>query len=215
MKKKQLKHCVLFVLVFAIAYTFCLSLVSAEGSAVKSGTDQGYSYAVLEDNSACITKYSNGGDVVIPESLGGHSVTAIGERAFDRNQEVTSVTIPEGVISIDANAFYWCGNMTAVTLPDSLQQIGPEAFGMCNALKTINLSKKHQYFELKNGVLFNKPEKTLIFYPLTKKIPIIQFRTEHFTSHSRLSALMNIFNLSRFRNPFLRSERMPSIAVSA
>ncbi len=169
MKMKQLKRRVSLMLVFVIACTFCLSLGTAEGSTGKSESDQGYTYTILEDNSACITKCSNGGDVIIPESLGGHSVTAIGERAFDRNQKITSVTIPEGVITIDAYAFYWCGSLTVVTLPDSLQQIGPDAFGYCTALKTINLSKKHEFFELKNGVLFNKPEKTLILYPLTKK----------------------------------------------
>jgi hypothetical protein len=43
------------------------------------------------------------GDVVIPERLGGIRVTAIGERAFDKDDfyfKITSVVIPDSVTDI-------------------------------------------------------------------------------------------------------------------
>ena len=80
----------------------------------QTGNSNGYTYTVLEDGSACITKCSLGGDLTIPEQLDGHPVTVIGERSFDRNQELEKLTIPEGVTAIGSHAFYWCGNLTEV-----------------------------------------------------------------------------------------------------
>jgi hypothetical protein len=74
-----------------------------------------------------ITKYV-GWDaaVVIPETVNGIQVTAIGNNAFSRN-DLTSVTIPNGVVSIGEEAFS-PNNLTRVTIPDSVTSIGERAF---------------------------------------------------------------------------------------
>ena len=130
---------------------------------------KGYTYIILEDNSACITKCSLGGDLTLPEQLDGHPVTMIGERSFDRNQKLEKLTIPEGVTTIGSQAFYWCGNLTEVSIPYSLDTMGVNPFDMCTSLTTFNIPKDHPVFEVKGGVLFNKAEKILICYPPTKK----------------------------------------------
>ena len=48
---------------------------------------------------------SCGFDVVIPDMIGGKKVTSIGNSAFTSNQ-LTSVVIPDSVISIGEGAFY-------------------------------------------------------------------------------------------------------------
>jgi hypothetical protein len=56
------------------------------------------------------------------------SVTSIGVGAF-ANGGLTSVTIPEGVISIPAQAFVNCSNLTSVTIPNSVTRIGDSLYG--------------------------------------------------------------------------------------
>lgn len=62
-----------------------------------------------------ITKY-NGTDtvVVIPPTISSWPVTKIGEAAFQDNTTITSVTIPDSVTEIGANAFAGCTNLTSV-----------------------------------------------------------------------------------------------------
>ena len=79
------------------------------------------------DAAGVITKY-NGWDaaVVIPETVNGIRVTAIGNNAFSSN-DLTSVTIPRGVISIGREAFR-NNKLNRVTIPDSVTSIGNRAF---------------------------------------------------------------------------------------
>lgn len=44
--------------------------------------------------------------------------------------------IPEGITSIEENAFEGCTNLTTVILPGSLKHIGRNAFVDCKSLKT-------------------------------------------------------------------------------
>ena len=71
-------------------------------------------------------KYS--GKVVIPESVEfkgiSHSVTGIGEEAFNECDGLTSVIIPNSVKSIGSGAFCRCDGLTSVTIPNSVKSIG-------------------------------------------------------------------------------------------
>ncbi|MBP0972879.1 MAG: leucine-rich repeat protein [Oscillospiraceae bacterium] len=58
---------------------------------------------------------------------------------FPAGKADTSYTIPDGVASIDANAFYGCNDLTTITLPDSLTSIGAEAFSRCAGLTSITI----------------------------------------------------------------------------
>lgn len=82
------------------------------------------------------------GSVSIPETVTNngteYSVTTIGEHAF-QGSAVTSVSMPEGIISIDYNAFKGCQNLESVTLPESLTTLGSYAFYSCKLLKTIKI----------------------------------------------------------------------------
>lgn len=63
-----------------------------------------------------IKKY-NGNDAVvnIPSEINGIPVETIGNAAFQDNTTITSVTIPDSVTEIGANAFAGCTNLTSVT----------------------------------------------------------------------------------------------------
>lgn len=155
---------------FLLSFFLILSGLNAGlAETAQTGNSNGYTYTVLEDGSACITRCLLGGDLTIPDQLDGHPVTVIGEQSFDRNQELEKLTIPEGVTAIGSHAFYWCGNLTEVSIPYSLVTMGVNPFDMCSSLTTFSVPKDHPVFEVKSGVLFNKTEKILICYPQTRK----------------------------------------------
>ncbi|MGK0292863.1 MAG: reprolysin-like metallopeptidase [Pseudomonadales bacterium] len=65
-------------------------------------------------------------DLVIPETINGVTVTAIGDGAFAASN-IVSVTIPNSVTSIGDYAFL-TNNLTSVTFSDSVTVIGKNAF---------------------------------------------------------------------------------------
>ncbi len=73
---------------------------------------------------------------VIPES-----VTSIGADAFWCSQ-LTSVTIPDGMISIGKGAFEFCRSLTSITIPDSVTSIGEGAFSACSALESVRIGNR-------------------------------------------------------------------------
>jgi hypothetical protein len=78
-------------------------------------------------------------NVVIPDRIDRFPVTVIGKRAFDGFTEITSVTLPEGITSIEEMAFFGCAQLANVTLPSSLTFIGNWAFGWCKSLGSITI----------------------------------------------------------------------------
>ncbi|HEY3762500.1 MAG TPA: leucine-rich repeat domain-containing protein [Verrucomicrobiae bacterium] len=91
------------------------------------------------DASLTITGYIGTNDVLfLPANVNGYPVTSIGQSAFERNFNLTSVTIPDGVTNIDVAAFYW-SSVTNVTIPDSVTSIGDDAFGLCFSMPGITI----------------------------------------------------------------------------
>ena len=98
-----------------------------------------YDYSI--QNGMCtITKYKGSdSSVIIPSIIENCPVTTIGSNAFDSNEALISVSIPDTVTRIDENAFYGCFNLEQITLPNNLQYIGSKALGFCWELTTISL----------------------------------------------------------------------------
>lgn len=81
------------------------------------------------------------GDIIIPQTLGGIPVTAIGEKAFYYCSGITSVLIDDNITSIGKAAFAFCGALSEVVLPDTIEEIPDETFYMCFNLTNASLSK--------------------------------------------------------------------------
>ncbi len=79
------------------------------------------------------------GHIVLPETIEGYPVTAIGLAAFFGCETITGVVIPESVTDIGANAFHTCKNLETAVLPDNLTELKKGAFYGCSALKIISL----------------------------------------------------------------------------
>jgi hypothetical protein len=76
-------------------------------------------------------------EIRIPPRIQGLPVTAIGQSAFQEYDEITSVTIPNGVTSIEKQAFYGCTSLASITIPDSVTSIGQSAFSGCESLTSV------------------------------------------------------------------------------
>ena len=57
------------------------------------------------------------GDLVVPETIDGHPVVAIGASAFRNCTNMTSVVVPNSVASIGSAAFSGCSSLTNMVLP--------------------------------------------------------------------------------------------------
>ena len=77
------------------------------------------------------------GDVVIPEYANGYKVVAIGDNAFSYCNDVSSVTMSDGITDIGYRAFYACSFLTSLDIPGSVTNIGEEAFLGCLAVRNI------------------------------------------------------------------------------
>jgi hypothetical protein len=77
---------------------------------------------------------STAGTVEIPQSLGGRSVTEIGEGAFSWCSSVTSLTLPATVTAIHEDAFYRMNSLSVLKfLGDEPVEVGDGAFARVNS----------------------------------------------------------------------------------
>ncbi len=82
--------------------------------------------------------------ISVKESVSGEYVVkedtkSVGGEAFYKCKNLTSVTLPDGVISIEDRTFASCSNLTSITIPDSVTSIGDSAFMYCTSLASITI----------------------------------------------------------------------------
>lgn len=158
-----------------------------------------YEYTI-SNNEATITKFvgyakKNNNyvtDIAIPESINGYVVRHIGQKAFYSSQLLTSVKLPNTILTIDDDAFHFCRalkiinvpegvtkigkmafrycdeNLTNIHVPESVDFIGDRAFHHCDKLNNISVAENNKNYSSQNGILFDKSKQTLIHYPRTK-----------------------------------------------
>lgn len=123
-------------------------------------------------------------NVVIPMNTDGGMVSIIGVKSF-MNQKITSIIIPDSIITIQENAFYKCfqletvhlGNgiieieakvfynctsLNNISLPNSLEFLGEYAFAYCSNLKTIYIENSLE--KLPVGVFYECKSLTDIYF---------------------------------------------------
>lgn len=122
-----------------------LTAVTAE-----TAYENGFSFDII-DGKAILTEYSGQDeDIVIPDSVNGITVVAIGDSVFKNNKTVKTVEIPKHIQSIGTEAFRGCVNLTSVNIfkkkadgkkyrADELDlvYIGRLAFAGCTGLSNI------------------------------------------------------------------------------
>lgn len=167
--KKKLRVILLGVYIASISI-FALSSCSIFGDADNDGDDivdkkpGEIKYELLLDDTYKVTGFSGDpiGELTIPSTHNGKSVTVIGEHsfsgwsgwvnitisdsvttienyAFSRCSGLTNVTIGSGVKTIGYGAFENCTGLANIVLPNGLERIGSEAFYGCSKLTNITL----------------------------------------------------------------------------
>lgn len=102
-------------------------------------------------------------EVEIPEG-----VVTIAENAMASHPEIFSVTFPDSLRRIEADAFQACYSMPRVYFPRGVEYIDPRAFDECAGIYAFDVDKYNFHYTSKDGVLYDKNKMTLIQYPKSK-----------------------------------------------
>lgn len=111
--------------------------------------------------SGIVIKYIGKNEIVIiPEGI-----RELAPCLFWDNQFVKEIKLPNSLVNISGDTFYNCTNLEKVTIPVNVKFMGNNPFAGCPKLNLINESP---YFNLIDGVLYNKDFTRLIYYPISK-----------------------------------------------
>lgn len=95
--------------------------------------------AVFESKDGAIYTKSDGKLFAWPTAKGGEITLYDDVKAnmFDKNKNITKVTLGEGVTSVGNYAFRQCTNLTEVTFSNTVTSIGSNAFNGCTSLSKV------------------------------------------------------------------------------
>lgn len=177
--------------------------------AALAASDGDFEYQELDDGTVILTNYKGDEkDLVLPDELGGKSVSTLSTDAFSRCTELRSVTIPLSIVEIIENPFRpW---------DDS------NPFLYCEKLEAIHVSPDHPTLAEIDGVLFRKAEKQLLSYPAAKAgasydVPqgVAAIEDEAFSGNDKLrSVSLPDSVLTVGRNPFYDCRHLLEITVA-
>ena len=90
-------------------------------------------------NNGSFNTYS--GNVIIPATVTNegttYNVVSIGYQSFKDCTDLTTISLPEGIVYLMNEAFMNCSSLTSITLPSTLSTIYNNVFVGCNSLSTI------------------------------------------------------------------------------
>ncbi len=87
----------------------------------------------LSNGKASITKYvGDGGNIIIPKTLGGGEVSKIEKDAFYNSKALTGVEIPATVEEVGERAFMGCSGLTSIRIPKTVTKWGYSVFSGTN-----------------------------------------------------------------------------------
>ena len=106
-----------------------------------------FEYVISDDGTAKITACTKKGDIVIPSTIDGYTVTQLEQRLFYGLFDITHITIP-----------------ATVKAPGNYDYV----FSYCYDLQEIEVDEDNPYLESRDGVLFSEDMTVLYNYPSAK-----------------------------------------------
>lgn len=105
-------------------------------------------------------------------TVNGHVLTAVNNQIPDSSfygmTNLTSVQVPNSIISIGQFSFYKCSGLVSFSIGNGVTSISRTAFCGSLKLKEFVVSESNAVFSSVDGVLFNKNKDILIHYPNDK-----------------------------------------------
>ena len=151
------------IVVCAVVLLICLA-VQARADSFGDLTYQ------VTDGAVTITdcKTTATGLLVIPDTIEGLPVTAIGRNAFENCAGLTGVTLPDSITKIGNYAFYKCSKLQDITLPQGVVSVGQSAFSLCSGLKQAYLPAS--ITELGEKIFYNCTSLQRLTIPFVKDV---------------------------------------------
>lgn len=102
-----------------------------------------------------------------------NSITTIGNNAFLKCIDLSSITIPNSVTEIDDQAFYGCTSLTSLTIPNSVISIGYRVFSYCSGLNSLAVESGNNNYDSRNNcnAIIETATNTLIVGCKNSSIP--------------------------------------------
>ena len=108
------------------------------------------------------------GELIVPnkiEFLGKmYDVYGISMHGFEKNPEITSVVIQEGIWNIESYAFHSCTSLISITFPSTLSYLGSYVIGECNNVENIYM-KSLEPPKRSSRLIFKIPENCTLYVP--------------------------------------------------
>lgn len=137
MKKKVLIFLTVFLMNYININVFADVITDSTGK---------WEYNENADGTISIHSYlGNDTDIVIPSRIDNKTVVQIEDGAFISGTNLTKITIPEGVKSIEDGAFFGC-----------------------ISLKNFEVSSINSYYASSNGILMNKDKSKIVCFPANR-----------------------------------------------
>lgn len=135
-------------------------------------------------------------DNLLSVDISNINVTTIGKGAFCSCKNLTGpINIPEGVVSIEGDAFYECENITSLYIPSTVTNIDISwihgTFEFCGNLDSIVVNPNNQYYYSESNCLIRTADKVLLRGSNTSIIPqgITKLSFYAFSNSSRLTSI--------------------------
>jgi len=148
--------------------------VPADGDGVETAYTEIFTYETTGDNKIILTGMTEGAKkdkgnrkLSIPKTLNGMPVVEVAEGAFAWIP-LTSVTLPEGLLTIGRGAFYGC-NLYTVKIPATVTYVAPRAFGANHGMISIWVEEGNVHYRSRIGVLYD--EKRKVIYQMPANFP--------------------------------------------
>ena len=89
----------------------------------------------------------------------------IGSNAFYKCKALTSVELPQGIVSLSSGVFQGCSSLSYVSIPNSLKIIGKDSFRECGNLSSVDFDTQSELESIENTAFYKCTNLTEIILP--------------------------------------------------